>query len=138
MANVTRADIVFLALHEACIGLAAGLGGAVATAVIVAYIEPLVGLFDSILYTLLAGLAGMIGGVVVVGYRYVRAHKQNRNFRKQLLQAVLGMAVGVGAFCGVLWLSNSFYPSNALINLAVVLLPLLGLLISFNHRIRYE
>jgi hypothetical protein len=136
MTHATRADIVFLALHEAGIGLVAGLGGAVATAVITASIEPIAGLFDSILYTLLAGLAGMMGGVVVIGYRYMRAHK--RNFRKQLLQAILGMGVGVGAFGGVLWLAKSFYLANALVNLTLVLLPLLGLLIGFNHRVRYN
>jgi hypothetical protein len=138
MANATRADIVFLALHEACIGLAAGLGGAVGTAIIGACIEPLPGLFDSILYALLAGLASMIGGVVVVGYRYVRTHKRNLKFSKQLLKAALGMAMGIGAFCCALWLSKNFYPSNSLVNLAVILLPLLGLLIGFNHRMRYD
>jgi hypothetical protein len=138
MANATRSDIVFLALHEAGVGLAAGVGGAVVTAIVEDAIKPLLGLFDSILYALLAGLIGMIGGVVVVGYRYRRAQKRNLNFPKRLVQAVLGMALGMGAFCGVLCLAKSLYLSNALVNLAVILLPLLGLLIGFNHRMRYD
>jgi hypothetical protein len=138
MANATRTDIVFLALHEAGVGLAAGVGGAVITAIVVDAIKPLPGLFDSILYALLAGLTGMIGGVVVVGYRYMRAQQRKMNFPKRLLQAVVGMAMGMGAFCGVLWLAQSFHLPNAIVNLAVVLLPLLGLLIGFNHRMRYD
>jgi hypothetical protein len=138
MANATRTDIVFLALHEAGVGLAAGVGGAVITAIVLDAIKPLPGLFDSILYALLAGLTGMIGGVVVVGYRYMRAQQRKVNFPKRLLQAVVGMAMGMGAFCGVLWLAQSFHLPNAIVNLAVVLLPLLGLLIGFNHRMRYD
>jgi hypothetical protein len=134
MANATRTDIVFLALVEVGVGLAAGLGVAIATMVVGACIEPLAGLFESIAYTLLAGLAAMIGGVVAVGYCYLRAEKRKINLLKRLLQAVVGLAAGVGAFCAVPWVSAP----HALINLAVVLLPLLGLLIGFNHRIPFS
>ncbi|WP_126546887.1 hypothetical protein [Hymenobacter amundsenii] len=138
MTNAARVDVVFLALREAIIGLVAGLGGALVAALIIGNIEPLVDLYASILYSLITGLICMIGGIFAVGYRYLREHKREIAFVKQVVQALMGITLGGITFFCTLWLIKNLYPSNALVNTMVVVLPLLGLLIGFNHRIRYS
>ena len=137
MTNATRVDIVFLALHEIMIGLAAGLGGVVVTGLIISQIEPLIGLFESIMYPCIVGLVCMIGGIGIVGYQYLRQHKEGPKFTKQLLQALLGVALGfVISWCLTLLFKN-FLPLNGIVYTTIMALPLVGLLTGFNHRIRY-
>jgi hypothetical protein len=80
----------------------------------------------------------MLAGVAGVGYQYLRRQGRARHFAQQLRQGLLGFGLGIGALGVALALSATFHPSNSLVNLLVGALPLLGLLIGFNHRIRYD
>lgn len=138
MTTSTRTDIVFLALHEILIGLAAGAGGVLVTAAVGAGLTPLVDLYDSILYALLAGGLSMLLGVAAVGYRYLRQQGRRQRFGRQLGQGAVGFGLGLGLFFALLWTVPRPALTNGLTNAALVIMPLLGLLLGFNHRIRHE
>jgi hypothetical protein len=137
MAKATRVDVIFLALHEVLIGLLTGVGGVLLTAFTQSLLEPSTGLFESVLYPCLMGLVGMLGGIGVVGYQYLQQWERGQLITRQLLQAVAGMLGGVAASWGVMFLFRNALPLRGPVLLTIMVLPLVGLLIGFNHRIRH-
>jgi hypothetical protein len=137
MAKATRVDVVFLALHEVLNGLLTGAGGVLLTALIQSLVEPSTGLFESVLYPCLMGLVGMIAGIGVVGYHYLQQQERGQLIMRQLLQAVAGILGGVASSWGVMFLFRNSLPLKGPVVLTIIVLPLVGLLIGFNHRIRH-
>lgn len=137
MPKATRVDVIFLALHEVLTGLVTGFGGILLTAFLQSLIEPSTGLFESVLYPCLMGLVGMIGGIGGVGYQYLQQRERGQLITRQLLQAVVGLLGGIAAAWGIMLLFRNSLPLKGPVLLTTLVLPLVGLLIGFNHRIRH-
>jgi hypothetical protein len=137
MAKATRVDVIFLAIHEVLTGLLTGFGGILLTAFLQSLVEPSTGLFEAVLYPCLMGLLGLLGGIVVVGYQYLRQRERGQLITRQLLQAIVGILGGVATSWGVMLLFRNSLPLKGPVILTIMVLPLAGLLIGFNHRMRH-
>jgi hypothetical protein len=107
------------------------------TAFLQSLVEPSTRLFESVLYTCLIGLVGMLGGIGVVGYNYLQQQKRGQLITRQLLQAVIGILGGAAASWGVTLLFINSLSLRGLVLLTSLVLPLIGLFTEFNHRIRH-
>ncbi|OON65865.1 hypothetical protein [Hymenobacter sp. CRA2] len=133
MAKLINVEVILLAFEETLIGAVTGVLGGVVGGLLGSVVDAGQSLYESVLFAVLGGALGLILGIARVGYKYLKENNCTERFQGQLVLGLAGMAVGAAVlYCSLSWLDTT---APAYVAPVVLSLPLLGLLMGFNHRI---
>ncbi len=130
-----------LVVNQIFIGLGGGLGGAILFTLVTSLVYGRMDLFGSIMYAFIGCYFGMLIAIVIVGYYFLRANGREKELIGRILKSILGLAISSTFFYVLITLFEKWLPQsiiNSLANWVMILIPLLGLILGFNFRLRRD
>ena len=119
-----------LIVMQLSIGFLAALGGVLLFGMTDGYLAHYE-LFNEVLYAICSAYGGMVIGVAIIGFRYLKQVECQRYLLRFVIQSIVGLAGLPLAVCGLLKLLHLDI-SNVLVNLIAAFLPLIGAVLGFN------
>ncbi len=136
---MTNKDKINLIVKEFLYGIGFGIVGAIIISIIISIIFKPNLLFTSIWYAFIGGYLGIILGVSIVGFYFLKKNNNLNQFIIAFGTCIFGLLTGLSVIYLIVFFDNyGFKISHGLINFFAISLPLIGAIIGQNLILIYN